>query len=219
MKTDAHLQHDIIESLRFEPSVSEKGIGVSVKDGVVTLRGCAPSYGEKYAAAQAAERVKGVRGVAQELQVELPHKFEQSDGDLARSAANLLDWDLFVPKDRVKIRAERGCLTLDGTVDTVFERDAAEAAVRNLIGVRAITNLITVSPSEASPVAIRADIEAALERNARVDAEQIGIETEGHTVTLRGTVRSFDERREAERAAWAAPGTRRVDNQLTVEPS
>lgn len=216
MKTDAQIQHDVIESLRWEPSVSEKGIGVSVKDAVVTLRGSVPSYGEKYAAGRAAERVKGVRGVAQELQVEPPHEFERSDGDLARSAADLLEWDLFVP-DGIKVRAERGLLTLDGTVDTNSERDAAEAAVRNLKGVRAVTNLITVSPPQATAGSVRSEIEAALTRNARVDSEQIAIETSGHTVTLRGTVRSFDERREAESAAWAAPGVRRVENQLTVE--
>jgi len=217
MKTDAQLQHDVLESLRWEPAVTEKGIGVTVTSGVVTLRGSVPAYGEKYAASQAAERVKGVRGVAQELEVALPGEFERSDGDLARSAANLLDWDLFVPKDRIKVRAERGFLTLDGTVDTVFEKDTAEAAVRNLVGVRAVTNLIIVSPSTATPAVIRADIEAALERDARLDAERIDIETSEHTVTLRGTVHSLEERREAERAAWAAPGIRRVENLLTVE--
>lgn len=217
MRTDAQLQHDVLESLRWEPAVTEKGVGVTVKDAVATLRGSVPSYGEKYAACLAAERVKGVRGVAQELEVALPRESEQTDGEIARAAANQLDWDLFVPKGRVKVRAERGFLTLDGTVDTVFEKDAAEAAIRNLIGVRAVTNLIAISPPTATPAAIRADIEAALERNARLGAERIEVQTSGHTVTLRGTVHSFEERREAERAAWAAPGIRRVENNLTVE--
>lgn len=217
MKTDAQLQHDVIESLRWEPCVTEKGIGVSVKDGVATLRGYVPTYGEKYAAGQAAERVNGVRGVAQELEIQLPREFEHSDGDLARSAASLLDWDLFVPDGRIKVRAERGFLTLDGSVDTVFQREAAEAAVRNLAGVRGLTNLITVSPSKPTPARIRAEITAALERNAKIDAGHIGVELLNHTVTLRGTVHSLDERREAERAAWAASGVQRVENRLMVE--
>lgn len=216
MKTDAQLQHDVIESLRWEPSITEKGVGVTVTDGVVMLRGSVPSYGEKYAAEHAAERVKGVRGVAQELHVELPKLFEHSDADLARAAANVLDWNSFIPKDRIKVRVERGFVTLDGTVDTPFQRVEAERAVTNLAGARGVTNLITVVRPSASATQIKSDIEAAFERDAHLDAANIQVETVSDTVTLRGTVRSYPERQQAAHTASAAPGVRHVENYLTV---
>jgi osmotically-inducible protein OsmY len=216
MKTDAQLQHNVIESLRWEPSVTEKGIGVTVTDGIVTLRGAVPGYGEKIAAERAAERVKGVRGVALELHVELPKMFEHSDVEMARSAANVLDWNSYLPKDRVKVRVERGHLTLDGTVETAFQRAEAERAVTNLAGVRGVTNMIIVVPTQASAAHIQSDIEAAFERTAKLDIANIQVETAADTVTLRGTVQSYPERRLAERAAWAAPGVRNVENYLTV---
>lgn len=216
MKTDARLQLDVIESLQWEPSVTEKGISVTVTDGVVTLRGTVPSYGEKIAAERAAERVHGVRGVAQELQVELTKPFEYSDEEMARSATSVLDWNSYIPKDRIQVRVERGFLTLDGEVDTKFQRSEAERVVTNLAGVRGVTNKLTVASAPSSATRIKSDIEAAFERNAKLDVANIQVETAADTVTLRGTVRSYPERRLAERAALAAPGVRHVENCLTV---
>jgi len=216
MKTDRELEHDVMNELQWEPSVHEKGIGVTVSNGVVTLRGCVPTYADKWAAEQAAERLRGVRGVAQELEVRLPGEFEQSDAALACSAANVLDWNSHLPKDTVKVSVEKGVLTLVGAVHYEYQRETAQRAVRNLSGVRAVTNLIRVEPPEVSILSVRSGIEAALQRHAQLDADCIAVETTDGTVTLRGTVHTMAERRVAASAAWSAPGVRQVNDELVV---
>lgn len=217
MRTDREMERDVIEELQWEPRVREKGIGVKVSNGVVMLRGSVPTFADKWAAEQAAERVKGVRGVAQELEVQLPSGIEQSDANLVRSAANLLEWNAHVPKDKVKVSAERGTLTLTGTVEHEYQREAAQQAVRNLSGLRGVTNFIRVVPPSVSIASVRSGIEAALQRHALLDANRISVETANGTVTLRGAVHTIAERRVATGAAWSAPGVKDVNDKLVVE--
>jgi osmotically-inducible protein OsmY len=214
-KTDEELQRDVRIELLWEPSVTATHIGVSVKDGVVTLTGHVPSYFEKLGAERAAKRVAGVRAVANEIDVKLPDSKKQTDEDIAAAAVRALNSKLFVPADRIKVTVNDGWVTLEGDVKWQFQRNAAERAVRNLRGIKGIRNLIQIRP-RVSPAELQSKIEAALKRQAAVDAKRITVEVNGDEVTLRGTVRSWKEREEAERTAWSAPGVRSVNSQIIV---
>ena len=213
--TDLELKKSVEAELNWEPSVNAAEIGVAVKDGVVTLTGRVGSYWEKVAAENAAARVAGVRAVANELEIHLPSSNERTDEDIAQAAVNRLEWSVSVPKDRIKVKVSKGWLTLEGTVDWQYQKTAAEEAVRNLAGVKGVLNHIEVKP-QVSKTEVKSAIEAALKRSAEVDAKRITVETDGDKVILRGTVRSWFEREEAERAAWRAPGVRSVDNRITI---
>lgn len=215
MRTDAQLQADVLEELRWEPSVKETDVGVSVKDGVVTLSGYVESYAEKYAAERAAERVSGVRAIADDLRVHLPLSRERTDPDIAQAAASALDWDIEVP-DGIQVKVENGWLTLKGQVEWQFQKRAAERAVRNLTGVRGVANLIIVKPRVASTFEVTQKIKDALRRSAESDASGITVEAENGKVILKGTVRSWAERADAERAAWGAPGVTDVDDRIII---
>lgn len=215
MKSDMQLHKDIIEELRWDPRVKQAEIAVSAKDGVVTLTGSVENYAQKYAAERAVERVAGVRAVADDVHVRVPGSFQRTDTDIAHSAINALNWDIEVPDDKITVKVDGGWVTLKGDVPWQYQKRAAERSVRYLSGVKGISNLIEVKP-RVSPVEVKSKIEAALKRNAELDAKLITVETKDDKVILKGNVRSWAERSDAERAAWAAPGVKEVDDQLVV---
>jgi osmotically-inducible protein OsmY len=195
------------------PSVDERRIGVGVMDGIVTLNGEVSSFGEKWRAERAAERVAGVRGIANELEVKLLS--ERSDADIAKAAADSLKWNVMVPSDKVTVKVSKGWLTLEGEVRWDYQRRAAERSVRDLPGVRGVSNLIRIKP-RVEPENVKEKIDETFKRVATLDANRISVQVEGSEVTLRGTVHSWIERHEAEKAAWAAPGVSSVHNYITV---
>ena len=215
MKTDLQLHKDVLDELRWDPRINEAEIGVSAKEGVVTLTGSVQTFAQKYAAERAVERVAGVKVVADDLHVRPTGIFVRNDTDIAHSVVNALSWDIEVPAEKITAKVESGWITLKGEVDWKYQKTAAERAVRYLGGVKGISNLIEVKP-KASPAEVKSKIEAALKRNAELDAKLIQVETAGGKVTLKGNVRSWAERADAERAAWAAPGVKEVDDRLMV---
>ena len=216
MKTDMQLQRDVIEELAWQPNIREAEIAVGAKNGVVTLSGFVDSYAQKYAAARAVEAVRGVRAVADDLKVRLPQAFVRSDTEVAHAAVSALKWDVEVPDARIKVLVDDGWISLDGAVDWQFQRTAAENAVRHLAGVKGVINRIMVQQPKVSAYEVNQRIEDALKRSAALDADKITIEARDGRVVLRGTVRSWAEREDAERAAWAAPGVTEVDDELAV---
>lgn len=215
MKTDKQLQQDVIAELDWEPSVNAAQIGVEVKDGIVTLAGHVDSYAEKWDAEHAAQRVAGVKALAIEIDVVLRGASERNDVDIARSAETVLQWTTALQKNSVRVMVEHGCITLSGTVDRDYQRQAAAAAVRYLMGVTGVSNQVAVAP-KAIMNTIKADIEAALKRRAHDDAQQLSVAIDGSSVTLQGTVHSWSERNLAVHSAWGTPGVRNVVDKLTV---
>ena len=215
MKTDLQIQKDVIDELQYEPGIDAAEIGVTCKDGIITLSGAVRSLAEKELASWTTGRISRVRAVVDEIKVELPHLHERSDQDIAEAALRGLIWHVQVPHTRIKVRVEKGIVTLEGDVDYRYQEVAAQNAVRNLTGVKAVVSLINVRPP-VTPFQVKEKIENALRRAAELDARQIKVDVRNDKVALRGTVRSWAERTEAERAAWAAPGVRTVEDDLIV---
>ncbi|MGA2136720.1 MAG: BON domain-containing protein [Bryobacteraceae bacterium] len=214
MKNDQQLQSDVEQELRWEPSVCAEKIGVSVKGGVVELDGHVDSFYEKWGAERAAMRVSDAKAVASEIKVELPSSASRTDEDIARTAMNHLEWNSSVP-NTVKVQVTDASITLKGTTEWQYQKEEAERALRSLKGVKWVCNEITVTP-RVSAMDVKTKIEDALKRNAETDAKHITVETADGIVTLRGHVRSWAEREQAEHAAWAAPGVTRVEDLIAI---
>jgi osmotically-inducible protein OsmY len=211
---DKVLKRLVEEELQFQPSVDAAHIGVSVRSGIVHLNGGVPTFAQKAAIENAVKRVKGVRGYVEDLIVQ-PHGDLHSDDAIAAQAANRLAWDALLPKDVIKVKVERGWVTLTGDVEWAYQRITAEGDVRRLHGVLGVTNLIVIRP-KVSPADIRQRIEQALERQAEIEAKGITVTVDGGKVRLEGTVRAWREREAIERAAWAAPGVTAVEDHVTI---
>ena len=215
--TDKELKQHIQNALDWEPSLDATDIGTSVDEGVVTLRGNVATFSEKMNAERVALRVYGVKALANDLAVHLPTSFERTDTEIAQAALEALKWNAVVPNDRVAVTVANGWLTLSGTLNWNYQKDAAARTVRDLVGVKGVTNNIIVKP-QVKLTDVRDKIEAAFKRSAEVDARRIAVVAEDGKVILSGNVHSWTERQEAERAAWAAPGVNHVDDRLTVVP-
>ena len=217
MSDDTQLQSSVLAELKWRPSVDSAHIGVTADDGIVTLTGQVQHYTEKLAAENAAKDVLGVKGIANDIKVEPEGSLKQSDKDIATAAIGALKWDYEVPDGKVKVVVNDGWVTLDGTVDWQFQRDAADRCVRYLRGVVGVTNEISIKPS-AKWIDVKIKIEDAFRRNADLDARRIAVFTSDGRVTLTGTVRTWSERNAAVSSAWAAPGVTRVVDDLVISP-
>jgi osmotically-inducible protein OsmY len=215
MDATTALQRRVLDELEWEPSVDATKIGVAVSDHIVTLTGWVSDYAKKLAAERAVKRVMGVRAVVNDLEVQPQTPEAKTDTELANAVLSALAWHVAVPHEQIQVRVSRGWVTLEGQVNLQFQRAAAEQAVQQLAGVRGVTNLITIAPA-ATAGDVKARIEAAFKRSAEIDASRVQVETQENKVILRGRVRSWSEREEAENAAWAAPGITAVEDEIIV---
>lgn len=215
MRTDSQLQEDVINELQWEPRVEHTNIGVAAKDGVITLSGYVGSYAEKIAAEKAARRVRGVRGLAEEIEIRLPSEAKTTDPEIAKRIADMFDWSAQIPKGRIAVKVEKGWVTLSGQVDSHFQRKSAFDLVSRISGVKGVSNLVEVK-AVPSTYDVRERIIAAFKRNADLDAQTITVTAEGNTVKLGGKVHAWYEREIAERAAWSAPGVNRIEDNIAV---
>jgi osmotically-inducible protein OsmY len=217
VSSDTQLQSSVLAELKWRPSIDAAHIGVSAENGIVTLSGQVHNYTEKLAAENAAKDVFGVKGIANDIKVEPDGSLVQSDKDIAAAAVGALKWDFEVPKERIKVLVKDGWVSLDGTVDWQYQRDAAERCVKYLRGVVGVTNSIVIKPT-AKWLDVTTQIEDAFRRNADLDARRIFVSTSNGTVTLTGTVRNWSERDAAISGAWAAPGVTWVKDELVISP-
>lgn len=214
IRSDEQIQNDVLFELKWDPRIHPNEVGVAVKGGMVTLMGTVDSYTKHCAAEEAARRVRSVKAVVNEIEVKLPVTEERSDEDIAANAIQALEWDAAVPSDKIRVTVAKAWVTLEGEVEWQYQKEDAEKVVRRLIGVRGVINSLNVKPRVA-PLEIQKRIEQAF-RRAASDIKRISVEVEGSKVVLKGTVRSFAEKEEAERAAWSAQGITAVDSQIAV---
>lgn len=215
MRTDTQIQSDVFDELKWEPGIDHEQIGISVANGVVSLTGSVHSYAEKLLAEKTVRRIRGVRAIAEELQVRYDWEPKKSDSEIAKRVADILDWDPLIPGGRIEVTVEKGAVKLVGKVDWNYQRDLAVEDAAKISGVVRIDNRISVTPP-VSTGDIRHRIEQAFERQADLEAERISVDAEGSKVTLTGSVSSWNKRNAAERAAWAAPGVTQIEDRLVV---
>ena len=216
-RNDEKTQREVLDELRWDARVQPNEVGVAVKSGIVTLTGWVDSYAKKWAAERTAHRLRGVRAVANDIEVRLTGTAERTDADIATAATRALEWDEFVPVEHLDVTVANGWVMLRGEVEWEYQKRAAERAVRRMSGVRGVTNLIAVRPrTQPSPEDLKGNIRSALVRSGETDANRITVAVEGDVIILSGDVRSWMEREEAERVAWSAPGAASVANRLTV---
>ena len=217
MKSDHEIELDVKDELQWDPNLDAADVAVSVKKGVVTLAGFVKNYADKYEAESAAKRVAGVLGIANDIEVRIPSVDERPDPEIARDAVAAIKNQLPISSEHIKVIVRDGWVTLEGRVEWQYQRNTAETAVRRIKGVRSVSNLIQLKP-RAQPSEIKRKIQDAFKRSAEVDANRITVEANGGEVVLKGTVRSWVEREEAERVAWAAPGVTKVEDRIVVSP-
>jgi len=217
MKSDSEIERDVRDELRWDPDLTADDIALSVKNGVVTLAGFTPSYSDKFEAEAAAKRVAGVLAVANDIEVRLPAIDQRPDPDIARDAVAALKAQLPISHDRIKVIVKNGWVYLEGAAEWQYQKSTAEIAVRKVKGVKGVTNSIALKP-QVKPSDIQRKIQEAFKRSAEVDANRISVEANGSEVVLKGTVRSWIEREEAERVAWSAPGITKVEDRIVVSP-
>ena len=217
MKPDHEIELDVKDELQWDPNLDATDIAVSVKKGVVTLAGFVKNYADKYEAESAAKRVAGVLGVANDIEVRMPSVDERPDPEIARDAVAAIKSQLPISSENIKVIVKDGWVTLEGQVEWQYQRSTAENSVRRIKGIKGVSNLIQLKP-HAQPAEIKRKIQEAFRRNAEVDANRITVEARRGEVILKGTVRSWTEREEAERTAWAAPGVTKVEDRIVVSP-
>jgi osmotically-inducible protein OsmY len=213
--SDKTLRQTVMDELEWDPSFNAQHIGVAVEEGVVTLTGHVGSYIERLAAEKAVKRVKGVRAIAEEIEVRFPGDKKTSDDQIAKRALDVIAWDSTIPKDKIQIKVQNGFVTLSGEVDWFYQRDDAEAAVRKLTGVKGLSNEVKVKP-QVRGTDIKQRIETALKRNAEVEADAIKVTVQEGRVILDGKVKAWYERELAERTAWSAPGVISVEDRISI---
>lgn len=217
MKSDMEIQKDVQSQIQWEPFLKSSRIGVSVKEGIVTLSGQVEHLAQKLHAERAALKVSGVKAIAEDIQIGVSPLLEKSDTEIAGLVLNALQWHSAVPRDIIKVRVEEGIVTLQGEVEWEFQRHSAKNAVAQLPGVRHVNNLLTVAP-KVFITDVKSRISEALHRSASIDAEKVNVEVDGSRVVLRGKVRSYAEKEDAEEAVWCAPGVTKVESFLEIEP-
>ncbi len=212
---DLQLQQRVLDELTFDPSVNAAHIGIAARDGVVTLSGHVGSVAEKFAAERAVRRVKGVKAIAQDIEIHLPPDKKTADDEIAQRALKMLEWDVLIPRGTIGVEVEHGIITLAGTVEWGYQRDEAERDLLRLGGVKGVVNLVKVRP-HVDPADVQAHLRAAFERNAELEASGITVAVKDSRVTLGGRVKSWIEREEAERAAWSVPGVTAVEDRIVI---
>ena len=215
-KTDTELQNDVLSELKYEPSIKVTDIGVLVKNGTVTLNGYATSYNEKWQAVHAVKRVAGVKAIADDIEIQLPDSYHRTDGDIASAEINQIDWSTTIPQGTVEVTVCNCWITLEGEVEWWYQKNAAGSLVKQMAGVKGVSNSISIFP-KVTKKEVETDIKSAFKRSAMLDAKHIRVETSGNNIVLHGQVRNYSEYDEAERVAWSEPGVSSVDNRLEVD--